>query len=191
MDRSEKLPPFLYLLADHLDAMLAAGEDLVSAGADWEAGDALDPGVAGQRRFVLSRVRAHEDKLLVRLAKARENVAQLARDDARFKHIAHLFRATTADLVSEGGRRSVRGEVDDFDHANDAIAYLRSRGLIDPEAAGLPADETLAFGDTFLVSGLVPLGVVMDLVAEFLDALEIHYELYPDADEGEAGAQAA
>ncbi|MDX2290432.1 MAG: hypothetical protein NW217_16650 [Hyphomicrobiaceae bacterium] len=186
---SLKIPPCVYLVADHLDAALAAGEDLVQMGQSWVPGDAADPGVAGARRFALCRIRFHEMSLLTRIVQGTEQIRTLAAADPMFRPLAQLFLATTRDLAS-GYRLSPSVNDQQFDTGDGVIAYLRSRGLIDDEAPGLPADGAIVLSDSFKVGGLVPLGVVLDLVAEFLEALEAHYELYPSVELAATGGSA-
>lgn len=172
------VPPCVYLLADHLDAALAAGEDLVAAGESWDNGDPCDPGVAGMQRWAIGRIRAHEMSLLSRIMRARDKASELAHLDKHFRLIAHLFVSGTADLAD-----AVAEAVDlsdcAFETGDDAIAYLRTRGLIDPEAPGVSIGQDLNLGDNFTIVGRVPLGIVLDLVAEFLETLDAHFTLYP------------
>jgi hypothetical protein len=56
---------------------------------------------------------------------------------------------------------------------------MRSRGLIAQDAAGLSDSAPIAATEGFLVAKRAPLGVLLDLVASFLDALEAEFELFP------------
>lgn len=186
---NDSVPPCVYLVADHLDAALAAGEDLVAAAKSWQCGDCSEPSVAGAQRWTLSRVMTYEMALITRIVQAREHVAELAAIDRRFRPLAQLFVSATRDLreaLEVIGDRAVN----DFDTGDGRIAYLRSRGIIDPDAPVLPAFEPLIVDDSFLVAGRVPLGVVLDLVSEFVEALEAQFELYPDEPDLTTGASA-
>ncbi len=172
-------PVCVFRLADHLDAALAAGEDLVAVGQVWDDGDPSDPGVAGTQRWAIGRLRVHEMTLLSRVLLARDYARQLAQVETRFKPLAHLFVSGTADL------KDAAGEACDvtacaFENGEDATAYLRARGLVDRQAAGLLPGQSLDVGDNFIVLGRLPLGILLDLVAEFLEALDAHFDLYPD-----------
>ncbi|MBU1213038.1 MAG: hypothetical protein KJ587_17475 [Alphaproteobacteria bacterium] len=173
------IPPCVYLVADNLDAALAAGEDLIASTENWATGDPSDPGVAGAQRWALSRYRCHELNLVARIVQAREHVAVLGRDAPRFRPLAQLFCAATADLAAAFHELNEQVEAD-FETGGAMTAYLRTRGMIDPEAAGVGDVETPEIGDEFLVAAKVPLGVCLDLVAEFLDALDMAFDLYPE-----------
>ena len=68
---------------------------------------------------------------------------------------------------------------EDFDTGDDLTAYMRGRGLIAEDAAGLSDTAPIAANETFLVARRAPLGVLLDLVASFLDALEAEFDLFP------------
>lgn len=179
LKRNEQIPPCVYLVADHLDAALAAGEDLVTASQSWQPGECCDPAVVGAQRWTLSRVMTYEMALVTRVVKAREHVADLADAEPRFRPLAQLFVSGTRDLYEA---LKVIGDTAalDFDTGDGTIAYLRSRGLIAEDAPGLADYAPLTVNDDFLVASRVPLGVVLDLISEFVEALETQFELYPD-----------
>lgn len=179
LKQNEMIPACVYLVADHLDAALAAGEDLVASGRMWQPGDCCDPSVAGAQRWALSRVMTYEMTLITRIVQARGHVAELAETVQRFRPLAQLFVSATRDLFEA---LQVIGDTaaNDFDTGDGKVAYLRSRGLIDADAPGLCDYATLTVDDSFLIAARVPLGVVLDLVSEFIEALEAQFELYPD-----------
>jgi hypothetical protein len=97
----------------------------------------------------------------------------------RFRPLAQLFVSATADL--DDAFEELHEQVDsNFDTGGERDAYLRSHGLLDMEAAGLADDKAPVIGDDFLVAARVPLGVCLDLIAEFLDSLDDAFDLYPD-----------
>jgi hypothetical protein len=187
-------PLSVYLLAEHLDAALAAGEDLVRVHYAWSgppprSAEAIASLRAGQRRTV-DRIRFLELALIARLLKAREWAKTVAREIERFGVVARLYSGGTAvllDAVAECGDMSA----EDFDTGDDLTAYVRSRGLIAEDAPALSDAAPIRVGEAFLVARRVPLGVLLDLVATFLDALEAEFDLFlePDARKG-AGAAA-
>lgn len=179
LKQHEVVPPCVYLVADHLDAALAAGEDIVAAGKMWQPGDCSDPSIAGAQRWALSRVMTYEMALLTRIVQAREHVAELADAVHHFRPLAQLFVSATRDLF-EALEELGDTAANDFDTGDNKIAYLRSRGLIDADAPGLCDHASLTVDDSFLIAARVPLGVVLDLVSEFIEALEAQFELYPD-----------
>jgi len=174
-------PHSVYLLAEHLDAALAAGEDLARVRYVWSeapprSAEAIAKIRAGQRGAV-ERIKMFELALIARLLKAREWAAAVADDDERFAGITRLYIAGTAillDAVAECGDLSAT----DFDTGDDLIAYLRSRGLIAEDAPAIADTAPISAGDGFLVARRVPLGVLLDLVATFLDALEAEFDLF-------------
>ncbi|MCH9806382.1 MAG: hypothetical protein K0U74_01495 [Alphaproteobacteria bacterium] len=184
LNAQKNVPPSVYLVADHLDSALAAGEDLLAANSHWTPGGATDCAVAGAQRWAISRFRTHELNLVSRIVQAREHVEVLSRDARRFRPLAQLFNSASADLADafEELHLQISG---DFDTGGGHVAYLRSRGLIDSEAPGLCETNAIKINDTFLVAGKVPLGICMDLVSEFLDALDVAYDLYPADDIGD------
>ncbi|MBU2582548.1 MAG: hypothetical protein KJ622_12595 [Alphaproteobacteria bacterium] len=173
------IPPCVYHVADNLDAALAAGEDLIAASENWATGDPSDPGVAGAQRWALSRYRTHELNLVARIVQAREHVAVLGRTAQRFRPLAQLFCAATADLAGAFGELNQQVDTD-FETGGAVSAYLRTRGLIDPEAATVSEAEAPDIDDGFLVAAKVPLGICLDLISEFLDALDVAFDLYPE-----------
>ena len=182
-------PVSVYMLAEHLDGALAAGEDLVARGADWRM-LAENPGAASQfvsqQRHIAQEVRGFEMMLIARVLKSRHHAEVLAEVDSRFSAIAKLFVSGTAilvDAVEECGDASQS----DFDTADDLVAYARSRGLIAPDAAHISDPRSLTIDDNFLVAKRITLGPLMDMSAAFLDALETHYELFVE-EEPEAKA---
>ena len=187
-----KIPHAVYVVADNLDAALAAGEDLIAVGGYWTDGDPADPGIWGAQRWAVSRFRCHELNLVARMVQARDSIELLAREARRFRPLAQLFVASTGDLAEKFEELNTLIETN-FETGGEVIAYLRERGLVDEEAAGLDDFDPDRIGDTFLVAGRVPLVVCMDLIAEFLDAMDSAYDLYPDDldSDGNGDAQAA
>jgi hypothetical protein len=174
-------PARVYMLAEHLDAALAAGEDLANVfyvwrGAPPRASAEIQAIRAGQRAAV-ERIQTFELALISRLLKAREWATQVGLEDEQFGTLARLYNAGTATLVDAVAECGDCTAVD-FDTGDDLTAYLRSRGLIARDAPGLPDTAPIAAGDRFLVARRVPLGVLLDLVATFLDALEAEFDLF-------------
>lgn len=180
MAHQMRAPLSVYMLADHLDAALAAGEDLVARGGDWRAlaeapSDPSDFIV--RQRALAEEVRSLELMLVARVLKARTHASSLAECDDRFRAIAKLFVSGTAillDAVEESGdARST-----DFDTADGIVAYVRSRGLIAPDAPAVRVASDLTIDDNFLVAKRIALGPLLDMAAAFLDALDVQYDLF-------------
>jgi len=183
----------VYLLAEHLDAALAAGEDLAHVRYVWSdppprSLERIEALRAGQRRAV-EHIQTFELVLISRLLKAREWASTVASEHERFGVVARLYNAGTAvllDAVAECGDMSAN----DFDTAGDPTAYLRSRGLIAADAPALCDTAPIKASDSFLVARRVPLGVLLDLVATFLDALEAEFDLFVEPAERKSAGEA-
>ncbi len=180
MNQLAAAPLSVYMLADHLDAALAAGEDIMARGHQWRAlaekpGDPAE--FASRQRRVADEIRGLELMLVARILKARGHALTLSDYDDRFRAVGTLFASGTAillDAVEESGdARSL-----DFDTGDDLVAYVRSRGLIAPDAAAIRGASDLTIDDSFLVAKRMALGPLLDMAAAFLDALDIQYELF-------------
>ena len=174
----------IYLIADHLDAVLADGEDLLAMPAPTDAeaannSDQMLAQLASQRAF-LEQTRTLETRLVTRVLRAREHAEQVRRADSRFKIITDLFISGTHP-VADAAADLVDSTSLDFNTGRDSIAYLRSRGLIVDETVVLPRNFKLKITETFRLVGFVELSTLLDLAATYLDALELHYELYGNA----------
>ena len=192
--------PSVYLVADHLDAALAAGEDLLKVPGTSHPpfatvyANEIERQCAVQRRFV-ERVRTLELAMAMRVLQARRRAEELRRADSRVGTVARLFiggTAALADAVADLGDSTAV----DFQTGDDAIAYLRSRGVIAADAAGLKSLGQLIVTPHFLIAERVAIGALMDLAATFLDTLELFYELFAEeqpfeAELGSVGASGA
>jgi hypothetical protein len=176
--------PSLYLLGDHLDAALAMGEDLLTervALADATQHLTMARLVRQNRELAefLTTVRRLELSLTARLLQARKRAEDMKRRESRLKPLIALFVAGTAPLVdaaAELGDTASR----DFDTGDTASAFLRTRGLIARDAAGLERLSQISVGEDYLVAGRIHLGTLLDLVATFLDTLDLLFDLYEE-----------
>ncbi|MBY0561324.1 hypothetical protein [Hyphomicrobium sp.] len=180
MAQQVRAPLSVYMLADHLDAALAAGEDLMARGGDWRAltETPADPSdFILRQRAVAEEVRSFELMLVARILKARTHASSLAECDDRFRAIAKLFVSGTAillDAVEESGD----ARASDFDTADDIVSYVRSRGLIALDAPAIRVASDLTIDDNFLIAKRIALGPLLDMAAAFLDALDVQYDLF-------------
>jgi hypothetical protein len=187
--------PSIYLLSDHLDAALAMGEDLLTEKVVLaEAVQQLSmPRLMRQSREVaefLNNVRTLELTLTARLLQARKRAEELKKRETRLRPLITLFVAGTAPLVdaaAELGDTTAR----DFDTGDSALAFLRSRGVISQDAAGLDRLTELAISEDYLVAARIRLGTLLDLVATFLDMLDTLFDLYAEPAGVEANASRA
>ena len=177
--------PSIYLLGDHLDAALAMGEDLLTekvALADPVRKLTIARLVRQDREAAdfLSSVRTLELSLISRLMQARRHCEEFKRRETRLRVPIALFVAGTtplADAAAELGDTTVR----DFRTGDTMHAFLRSRGLIAHDAAGFAGLTQLAVTEDYLVAGRIRLGALLDLVAAFLDGLDLMFDLYGEA----------
>ena len=185
---SASTSPSVYLIADHLDAVLSHGEDLLALLVPFdEAPNSKDMGHVQQRlakqRDFFEEIRTIEMQLVTRIIRAREHAEQVRRADSRLKTITDLFVGGT-HVVADASADLADSTSLDFNTGRDSMAYLRSRGMIPAEALTLPRLPDLKITETFQLCGAIELGALLDLAAAYLDALELHYELY-----GERAAQ--
>jgi hypothetical protein len=170
--------PSLYLLRDNLEATLALGEDLLSAELTLPAHDR--PGLRDWIRQTrdldgfLGSLRTLEYAMTARLLQARKWAEDLRRSDARLKPLIALFVAGTVPLVDAAAEL---GDTDarDFDCDDAALTFLRRRGMLAPDAAGLELVSCFAVGEDYQVAGRIGLGPLLDLAATFLDTLDTLY----------------
>ncbi|HUS95477.1 MAG TPA: hypothetical protein VMX97_01925, partial [Hyphomicrobiaceae bacterium] len=127
----------VYLIGDHLDRILAAGEDLTllryAVHDNGQDGNEQSIG-----RFVHD-CRALELAVVAAVLQAREHAAILGGAKNAFSPIARLFANGTTPLL-DAVEALVDRDACAFD-GEDPIAFLRSRGLIDADRGCLLAVE--------------------------------------------------
>ncbi|MGE0627137.1 MAG: hypothetical protein AB7O43_04880 [Hyphomicrobiaceae bacterium] len=186
----------LYLLADHLDAILATGEDLQRLRADAHEHGPLDAVSAPidadawqSLPKLVSTAQALELRLMSRVLQARTRARDIGRQDAVVGTALKLFAAATAQLADAlpqlGDSTST-----DFDAGLDPLAYLRSRAVMSADCGSLIGIQSISISEEFLVLGLSPLGLVMEMAARLLDVLDAAYGIY-DEPNGVAGELAS
>jgi len=185
----------VYLLADHLDATLAAGEDLLRQRLDvLHPRPSTEPSEVQawhrQLRGFLEVVRGYELTMLTRLMQARQRADEVRRGDSRLATFAALFHAGTTPLADTVAQATDPRHID-FDEGAEAIAFLKARAILAADCDGLDTYSSLEIADRTLVAGVIPLGVLLDHVVALLDALELHYDLFAGSDEHELQGAAA
>jgi hypothetical protein len=193
-DAAHNRHPVIYLLGDHLDAALAMGEDLLTervalAEAEQKLNMARLVRQNGEVADFLDSVRTLELSLIARLLQARRRAEEVKRSESRLKPLISLFVGGTAALVDAAEELGDTTNAA-FDTGDAAQAFLRSRGLIARDTAGLAHLSQLAVSEDFLVAGRIRLGTLLDLVATFLDTLDVMFELYQDEPAVETGSAA-
>lgn len=175
-------PPCVYFLADHLDAVLAAGEDMRDIRMTWvSAGSAPDAALRDLDRLreAVDELRSLELTLIARLLKSRERAEELQRADPRLKLISRLFLNGTI-AICDAVPALTDVTANDFETGDAALAYLRARELLAIDAAAPAEGANLRITEAFPIAGRMPLGTLMDLVAQFLDTIELHHDIYTD-----------
>ncbi len=171
------VPAAVYLVADNLDAVLAAGEDLLRLQLDCAAATVDRSAASTTPRMFVEQVRILEMMVAARVLQARARAIEVRAADQRYRSLIGLFVGGTAaleDAVAELGDSTVA----DFNGGLDPVSYLRARGVVAADAAGLRDFGAVKITETFRVAERIELGPLMDLCATFLDRLEDHYELY-------------
>jgi hypothetical protein len=182
------------LLGDHLDAALALGEDLLTEKV--VLADAVEPvtmaRLVRQNRELaefLGAARTLELSLIARLLQARRRAEEMRNREPRLKPLIGLFVGGTAPLL-DAAKELGDTTAHDFDTGDTAFAFLRSRALIARDAPGLERLCELRVGEDYLVAGRIRLGTLLDLVATFLDSLDLLYDLYGGPAEPATGSEA-
>ena len=186
------VPAAIYLLADHLDSVLAAGEDLLELAVDLDGkpkGDGVAQPWEGLGSLVVD-ARSLEVSLISRGLQARNRTRDLVREpdrqDTLIRSLLSLYVSSTAQLV-DAAQELADSTYEDFDAGIDPLAYLRSRNVIAADAATLRKGGRLAISEDFLVAGRIQLGPLLDVSARLLDLLDTTYGLF----EGAAAAAAS
>ncbi len=171
----------VYLLADHLDAILALGEDLKKLQYICAARGALSP--ASDKSLTLNRfvqnARALEIAMMGRIKLAREHACQLAGRSDDFAILAQLFASGTT-VVIDAIDEICDSEMHAFKDGFDPLVFLRKRGLIDEDAGCLSVVEDIVIEDAFLVAERIELGPLLDLASKFLGVLDEQFDLFPE-----------
>ncbi|MEO1607757.1 MAG: hypothetical protein AAFR90_00155 [Pseudomonadota bacterium] len=168
----------VYLLADHLDAILATGEDLKCLFHDRaRASFATSDSDSLNLESFVAKARRLEFAVMGRIKLANIQAEEIGRRDGRIGALARLFASATSVVVD-----AIDDVCDSEHHAFlngfDPLVYLRGRGLIAKEAGCLKVAEQIAVNDGFLIAERIELGVLMDMCAEFLNFMDRHFDLF-------------
>ena len=183
----KETPVAIYLLADHLDAVLAAGEDLLALYVDLDGGARGDGAAepwSGLGHLVVD-ARQLELSLISRSLQARNRTRDLVREpdrqDTLIRSLLSLFVASTA-ILEDAAEELADNSFTDFEAGIDPLAYLRSRNVVPADAATLRKGGRLAVTEAFLVARRIPLGPLLDVSARLLDLLDTTYGLFEEPD---------
>lgn len=185
------LPASVTLLADHLDSILAMGEDLLALRQVLDRRAPGDPRPVSMHALVVAQrglgdfvrqVRTLELAMAARIVQARKLADDFKRSHASMAGVADLFRGGTA-LIADAVDTSRSTLADRFDTGEAVMAFLGARGIIAADAPGLAGLDAVHVREETMLLGALRLGSVMDVVARFLDTLDAAFDLYPDTAE--------
>jgi len=176
------LDPCVYLLIEHLDAALAAGDHLTSLNMDvTEPSADVGPRRLRSReaRFIafVNHVRSLEASLIAHILQARRRATELPRSRGPLKTLLDSFSGGTAallDAVAEYGDPARFA----FNTGADRLSYLRARGVMSADALALSSVVTVEIDESFLVAGRLELSPLLDMIEAFLRALNVEYDLW-------------
>lgn len=171
----------VFLLSEHLDAVLAGCEDIIACEPPLAEVNAQHIGATPRlslHRFA-RMLQRHETITLLHVARARELTRELVARDNRFAMLGGLFVGGTAAL-GDAMREVADTDAANFAHGGDPIGYLGARGVVDVDAGAIVPGAPPATSDGFLLAGAIEIGPLMDLTATFLNTIELHFDLFPD-----------
>ena len=176
----------VYALADHLDATLAMAEDLVKQSLDVAPLVAGDANAAIERRHraiseFARTVRALELGITARLLQARARAIEVRHLHPRFEPFIALLIGGTAPLAdAAAGRDRGLGDISATALLSgpDVLAFLTSRSLVEGTPLSLATMTTVNAGEDYLLAAAIHLGTLLDMIAQFLDSLELAFDLY-------------
>lgn len=181
-------PTYVYLLAEHLDAALAACEDLLAKSFTWNTANPETEGAADDERAALRHtfreIQNLEILIVARVLRAREHAITLEKKDTNFRKMAGLFVSSVTVLMD------AVAELKDplfqrFETGDALTAYMRSRAVLDDETPA-PIDCSIVDIPAFFrIARRIEVGALMDLLAMFLDALEIRFDIFAPEDDHE------
>lgn len=174
--------PGIYLLADHLDAALAAGEDLLAETLPAEADRVSVDASADMLPAFVTRLARFEAALIARVLQARRRASELPRLEPHMRPVLQLLVSQSESLLAIIDQFGDTAE-QRFLTGDDPLAFLRSRGVLGDEAAALPRFETLKVTDRYKLAGTVEMGPLLDMISGALEALDIAYDLFPADDD--------
>jgi hypothetical protein len=177
-----KTQEMVSILVDHLDKALLAGERLgemtfsprlVTAGM---TADEILAEHARLREF-LDGLRALEMTLAARIDKARSWAREMRQRDGNLKLMASLF-LTGTQALHDAMRDMGDPRLQDFNGGDQALYFLKVRGLVAEHVNLLDEVASLGVGEAYMIAGRIQLGALLDLCATFIDTLDLHYKLF-------------
>ena len=176
-------PPAAYFIADHLDAVLAASEDLRKLHVEVPpVRTGLTGEMANKLRNFVEQIQRHELTIVMRTLEARKRIAELQNPDKMLRAILALFSAGTAALIDAAENYNDTAALE-FATSGDPLDFLRARKLLPESSGSLIGCLRIEATEDLLIAERVPLGDIMDHAAAVMDALELYFDLYsPDSD---------
>jgi hypothetical protein len=164
----------LALLRDHLETSLGFGEALLEVSFEVTArvaDGATIRAILKQNRLladVVAEARGLELALILRLMRAAEFAGLLARRRSDLAAVLDVFRSGVAPALRLASEIDPAREGD----AERPLAWLRHRGLLGDDIAGLADLGSVRVTEHMRIGGAVDLGVILDAAAALLDALD-------------------
>ncbi len=143
------------------------------------SGEILDE--LGELRDFVERLRDHELALAAKLKQILHWGARLARLEPKCARVAGLYRAGTLPLVEALPQLLDRAD-EDFDTGDQALGFLKARGLVASERGTLEPGAILQPGDDYLVAGRAELGALRRLTEVFAKTVEVECALVLEAE---------
>lgn len=178
----------IYQLADHLDATLAMGEDLLREKielAPLSEGDTNAAIIARQTALTTfaRRLRTLELRMTARLLQARVRATEIVSVHPRFEPLIKLFIGGTASLADAAAHDGEGlGDISELALASgpDVLLFLTSRSVIGEDAITQASISALAVSEDYVMMQIIHLGTLLDMVAQFLDSLDVAFDLYAE-----------
>jgi hypothetical protein len=170
------------LLADLLEALERACDEFMQDGHepaerdDANSAEAILADLAAVHQMV-DRLTAHELAIAAKLGQARHWAAAVANGDVRLKTIAGMFHAGTNALADQLPKQ-IDPSQEIFNNGGQVLPFLMSRGIISDARATCDGTVPIVIDETYMLSGVAPLGALVDLVSATLNALDAHYPIY-------------
>jgi hypothetical protein len=173
-------------LADHLDAVLAMGEDMVKQSVivvPLASGDANDTIAARQHALTgfARALRALELGIMSRLIQARLRAMELRPVHPGFSALIGLFLGGTAafaDASTTDLNRLGDISVSALASGPDVLQFFISRNVVPDTVRSLGQVTELACTEQYLLAEQIQLGPLLDMIAQFLESLDLAFNLY-------------
>lgn len=167
------------MLADHLDATLAMAEDLSMLSLATVSGERTSTAFIA----LAEQARSLELGIVARIVQARKRAENF---ETRHEDVRRLIAsfiggtAVVADAVqTDGGLGDIGGHA--LSSGAAALRFMKSRGVVAQDVMVIEDVVIDRIGEDYFAAEMIHLGSLMDMLASFLDALDVAFELYSPA----------